>query len=121
MVSIFRDGTLTSVSSLAAKKKINQTIRSYANIMLEDLYEHQLYTDEEHIINKINFILSRDDDGMYITKFYIPKHIRYSKYFAKNKTFTIFPTSNVIFYSLPKLHSLLVAHKPRQFHGPEYL
>jgi len=89
MSLIFADGTLQSVTSLANKKIKDRIISSYANSMIEDFYEHQLFTPENKIHNNIKYILSRDENGLYTTQIYLSKKIMYSPYFKHNDKFTI--------------------------------
>lgn len=77
MALIYKDGTLSAVSILA-KQKNNKIISKYANIMLEDLYEYQLFTPEVNVYEEIQYELSRDDNGMFYCKLYLPKNLYYS-------------------------------------------
>jgi hypothetical protein len=76
MALIYKDGTLSAVSILAKQNK--KIVSKYSQLMLEDLYEYQLFTPEVNIYEDIQYEISRDDNGLFYCKLYLPNHIYYS-------------------------------------------
>lgn len=87
MALIYKDGTMSAVSILA-NQNTNKIESIYAKIMLEDLYEYQLFTPEKNIYEGIQYELSRDDNGILYCKLYLPKNIFYSNINKIYNTFT---------------------------------
>jgi hypothetical protein len=67
---------LSAVSILAKQNK--KIVSKYSQLMLEDLYEYQLFTPEVNIYEDIQYEISRDDNGLFYCKLYLPNHIYYS-------------------------------------------
>ncbi len=128
MSLIYKDGTMSAVSFLAKQKK-QKIMSKYASIILEDLYEHQLFTSELFNYEEIQYELSRDDNGLFYCKLYLPKNIYYSNIPKLFNTYTFIkvdkqPKYNIVHLLYDKVItfkdlSMFIYDSELMFNSPE--